>query len=112
MVPAEEAPEPSFNVEDLPALTPIALEMAPNTYYFRQAGAYQELAAAEAAVKALMMTAPNLAAIISDEVVNGQTVHRVLAGRFTDRIEAVLTRSRLQAEGLAANVRQMVLAEG
>lgn len=112
VLPAEEAPEPCFDADELPALTPIALEQTPDTYYFLQSGAYQELAAAEAAVKALLAASPNLPVVISDEVVNGHTVHRVLAGRFTDRIEAVLTRSRLQAAGMTADVRQISLTEG
>jgi len=109
---SEELPQPCFDQEDLPQLTPIALEQAPDTYYFLQAGAYQELAAAEAAVRALLTEQPGLPVVISDETVNGQTVHRVLAGRFTDRIEAVLTCNRLGSIGLAADIRQMTLADG
>lgn len=108
----EELPEPCFDLEDLPAQTPIALEQAPDTYYFLQAGAYPELAAAEAAVRSLLHQQPGLSVVIADETVNGRILHRVLAGRFTDRIEAVLLRERLQAEGVAADVRVMALAEG
>ena len=108
----EELPEPCFDAEDLPSMTPIALEQAPDTYYFLQAGAYQELAAAEAAVRTLLQEQPGLSVVISDETVNGLMLHRVLAGRFTDRIEAVLLRERLQANGVSADVRVMALAEG
>ncbi len=108
----EALPEPCFDAEDLPTLTPIALEQNPDTYYFLQAGAFQELAAAEAAVQALLVEQPGLRVVISDETVDGQTIHRVLAGRFTDRIEAVLVRTRLQADGHKADVRTMILAEG
>ncbi|MBC7448740.1 MAG: septal ring lytic transglycosylase RlpA family protein [Hymenobacteraceae bacterium] len=108
----EDLPEPCFDAEDLPALTPIALEQAPDIYYFLQAGAYQEMTAAEAAVRELLTEQPGLSVVISDETVDGHVIHRVLAGRFTDRIEAILMRNRLQADGVAADVRQMLLAEG
>ncbi len=109
---SDELPEPCFDMEDLPSLTPIALEQAPDTYYFLQAGAFSELAAAEAAVKRLLTQEPGLPVVISDETVNGTTVHRVLAGRFTDRIEAVLLRQRLSSAGMAADVRTLALTEG
>ena len=105
-------PEPCFDQEDLPSQTPIALEQAPDTYYFLQAGAFQELAAAEAAAHKLLTEQPGLSVIISDEMVNGLTIHRVLAGRFTDRIEATLLCDRLKAHGVRADVRVMALAEG
>ena len=108
----DELPEPCFDMEDLPSLTPIALEQAPDTYYFLQAGAYQELGAAEAAVRGLLRVQPGMSVVISDETVGGQTIHRVLAGRFTDRLEAVLVRQRLQAGGMAVDVRTMSLTEG
>ncbi len=104
--------EPCFDKEDLPSQTAIAFEQMPDTYYFLQAGAYADLATAEAAAHKLLADQPGLPVIISDENVNGQTIHRVLAGRFTDRIEATLLRDRLQVEGLSADVRVMALAEG
>ncbi len=108
----EEMPAPCFDMDDLPQLTPIALEQTPDTYYFLRAGAYTELAAAEAAVKALIAEQPGMPVVISDENVNGQTVHRVFAGRFTDHIEAVIVRNRLQAEGFAADVQRIELSAG
>jgi rare lipoprotein A len=108
----EELPEPCFDMDDLPQLTPIALEQAPDTYYFLRAGAYKELAAAEAAVHALLTEQPGLPVVISDETIEGQTIHRVLAGRFTDRIEAVIVRNRLQAGGFAADVQRIELSAG
>lgn len=112
----EESPnsssEPCFDAEDLPQAAPVALEQAPDTYYFLQTRAYQELATAEAAARTLLTEQPGLPVVIADEIVNGLTVYRVLAGRFTDRIEAVLSRERLQATGVSADVRVMALAEG
>lgn len=110
----EEAPLPCFDDEDLPQLTPVALELPqPDHYYFLQVGAYAEVARAEALVRALLHDQPNVPAIVSDGTdERGQLIHRVLVGRFVDRIEAVLTQERLRAAGLRVDVHEIVLVDG
>ena len=109
----EPAALPCFDDEDLPQLTPAALELPqPDHYYFLQVGAYAELDRAEAIVHALLSEQPNLPVIVSDANEGGQLIHRVLVGRFTDRTEAMLISNRLRASGLKSDIREIALADG
>lgn len=107
----EALPAPCFDADELPQFTPIALDLHQDHYYFLEAGTYRELARAEAALRQVLAQDPELSAIVSDETVNGQVVHRVLAGRFNDRLEAVLTSNRLRAAGLQPAVRELSLTD-
>lgn len=107
----EEQPGPCFDADELPQLTPIALDLQQDHYYFLEAGAYRELARAEAALQQVLVQDPNLSVIVSDETVNGQLIHRVLAGRFTDRLEAMLISNRLRVAGMQPAIRELVLTD-
>ncbi|GGK83538.1 septal ring lytic transglycosylase RlpA family protein [Rufibacter glacialis] len=90
--------------------TPIVAPLVPvlgNTKVFViQAGAYGNLENAEAQVEKLRKLYQKMPIALVEETVNGQKVHRILAGRFVTKATADQARQDLNKKGFQGLVKQ------
>ena len=75
-------------------------------YYVIQAGAFGDVKNAEMQSEKIKTLQNDLLVTLTQEKVNGKTVHRVLAGRFTDRQLADRIKPELDKAGIPTLVRQ------
>jgi rare lipoprotein A len=75
-------------------------------YYVIQAGSFSDLKNAELQSQKIKSLQNDMQVTLTQENVNGKTVHRVLAGRFTDRQLADRVKTELSKAGIPTLVRQ------
>ncbi|MFC5271077.1 septal ring lytic transglycosylase RlpA family protein [Adhaeribacter terreus] len=75
-------------------------------YYVIQAGSFSDLKNAELQSQKIKALQNDVLVTLTQETVNGKTVHRVLAGRFTDRQIADRVKTELSKAGIPTLVRQ------
>ena len=75
-------------------------------YFVIQAGSFSDLKNAEVQSEKIKALQNDIMVTLTQENVNGKTVHRVLAGRFTDRLVADRVKNELSKAGIPTLVRQ------
>ena len=75
-------------------------------YYVIQAGSFSDLKNAELQSQKIKALQTDVLVTLTQENVNGKTVHRVLAGRFTDRQVADRVKNELSKAGIPTLERQ------
>ena len=75
-------------------------------YYVIQAGSFGDLKNAEMQSEKIKALQKDMLITLTHETINGKTVHRVLAGRFTDRQVADRIKEELGKAGIPTLVRQ------
>lgn len=91
-----------------PVIKPVVVPaVTPQPVYVVQAGAYGNVANAEAQVEKLRRMYQKMPIALVEETVNGQKVHRILAGRFVSKTTAEQARKDLGKKGFNGLVRQM-----
>ncbi|MBC3540583.1 septal ring lytic transglycosylase RlpA family protein [Rufibacter sediminis] len=105
---------PVVNPTETPAGTPTASVIAPVTptlsqthLFVIQAGAYGNLSNAQAQVEKMRRMYQKMPIALVEETVNGQKVHRILAGRFVTKATAEQARKDLGKKGIQGLVRTM-----
>ncbi|WP_205503574.1 septal ring lytic transglycosylase RlpA family protein [Rufibacter psychrotolerans] len=88
--------------------TPITPSLAQTQVYVVQAGAFGNLAYATAQVEKLRKLYQKMPIVLVEETVNGQKVHRILAGRFVSKTTAEQARQDLGKKGFQGLVRVAV----
>ncbi len=91
---------------EVPSEVALADTVVADVYFVIQAGSFSDKKNAElqsAKIKALQADLP---VTLTQENVNGKTIHRVLAGRFTDRQVADRVKTELEKAGMPTLVRQ------
>jgi rare lipoprotein A len=100
------APAP---MADAPLALPTGPLLAahPATRFLVQAGTFADAQHAQALRDRILALDPALAVELSEEIIAGKTLQRVLIGQLDSWLAAEAVRRRLQAKGLAGLVRQL-----
>jgi rare lipoprotein A len=102
------ATAPAITSSEATALPPGALLAAPPAARFLvQAGTFADAQNAQAMRDRLLALDAALAVTLSEEIIAGKTVNRVLVGQLDSWLAAETVRRRLQAKGVASLVRQL-----
>ena len=91
---------------EVPSETALADSVVAEVYYVVQAGSFSDLKNAEMQSEKIKALQADLPVTLTQENVNGKIIHRVLAGRFTDRQVADKVKATLSKAGLPTLVRQ------
>jgi rare lipoprotein A len=95
-------------LSQVPATAPETASLATNIPYFIiQAGAFSEHANAMFHSEKIKSLDQHLAIQLKEEFVNGQRIHRVMAGQFASRAEAEAFKSKLGQKGINGLIKQM-----
>ncbi len=90
-----------------PVAAPLATPIMAEAYYVIQAGSFSDQSKAQLQwnkIKAFMQDLPIL---LNEDMVNGKKVHRVVAGKFTDRATAEQARAELEKNGISGLIKQI-----
>ncbi|WP_026462041.1 septal ring lytic transglycosylase RlpA family protein [Adhaeribacter aquaticus] len=79
-------------------------------YFIIQAGAFADETNAILQSEKLKALDVNLPVALTEELVKGKKVHRVVAGKFTNRAQAEQFKSKLQKKGISGMVKQVYTA--
>ena len=91
---------------EVPSETALVDSVVAEVYYVVQAGSFSDLKNAEIQSEKIKALQADLPVTLTQENVNGKIIHRVLAGRFTDRQVADKVKATLSKAGLPTLVRQ------
>ena len=91
---------------EVPSETALVDSVVAEVYYVVQAGSFSDLKNAEMQSEKIKALQADLPVTLTQENVNGKIIHRVLAGRFTDRQAADKVKATLSKAGLPTLVRQ------
>ena len=91
---------------EVPSEVALADSVVAEVYYVIQAGSFSDLKNAEMQSEKIKALQADLPVTLTQEKVNGKTIHRVLAGRFTDRQVADRVKVVLDKAGMPTLVRQ------
>ena len=91
---------------EVPSETALVDSVVAEVYYVVQAGSFSDLKNAEMQSEKIKALQADLPVTLTQENVNGKIIHRVLAGRFTDRQVADKVKATLSKAGLPTLVRQ------
>lgn len=91
---------------EVPSEVALADSVVADVYYVIQAGSFSDLKNAEMQSEKIKSLQADLPVTLTQENVNGKTIHRVLAGRFADRQVADRVKATLSKAGLPTLVRQ------
>ena len=91
---------------EVPSETALVDSVVAEVYYVVQAGSFSDLKNAEMQSEKIKALQADLPVTLTQENVNGKIIHRVFAGRFTDRQVADKVKATLSKAGLPTLVRQ------
>jgi rare lipoprotein A len=87
--------------------SPVAPVLAQTQFFAVQAGSFEDLDNAEAQVEQMRRFYQKMPIALVEENINGQLVHRVLAGRFVSKATAEQARKDLWKKGVTGLVRSL-----
>ncbi|KAA9340193.1 septal ring lytic transglycosylase RlpA family protein [Adhaeribacter soli] len=91
---------------EVPPTVALADSVASDVYFVIQAGSFSDFKNAELQSEKIKTLQADLPVILTKETVGGKTIHRVLAGRFSDRQVADRIKQNLDKAGIPTLVRQ------
>ncbi|MFC6996326.1 septal ring lytic transglycosylase RlpA family protein [Rufibacter roseus] len=84
--------------------------LAQQKYFVVQAGAFSTQGNAELQVEKLRRIYQKMPIARQEDIVNGKTVHRIIAGRFANRAEAEKAKKELESKGFGGLVKEIAEA--
>jgi rare lipoprotein A len=91
---------------EVPPTVALADSVASDVYFVIQAGSFSDVKNAELQSEKIKTLQADLPVMLTKETVGGKTIHRVLAGRFSDRQVADRIKKNLDKAGIPTLVRQ------
>ncbi|RNI23528.1 septal ring lytic transglycosylase RlpA family protein [Rufibacter latericius] len=98
---------PSTSVSAVSISDPVVPTLSKSQVFVIQAGSYGNLNYAEAQVEKMRRMYQKMPIALVEETVNGQKVHRILAGRFVSKATAEQARRDLVKKGIQGLVKSM-----
>lgn len=98
-------PKPLINPDSIHTTPPAQL-----TYFVIQAGSFTDQANALLQSEKLKALKQGLPVVLTEEIVKGKKMHRVVAGRFNNRGEAEQFKAELAKQGIPVLIKQLPLA--
>lgn len=88
-------------------LTPIASPLFTASYFVIQAGSFSDPDKAKLYSERIKSFNQKLPIVTNEDTVNGKKIHRVVAGKFTDRSTAEQVKAELEKNGITGMVKQI-----
>jgi rare lipoprotein A len=88
-------------------LTPVASPLFSTSYFVIQAGSFSDPDKAKLYSDKIKAFNQELPIVTSEDTVNGKKIHRVVAGKFTDRSAAEQAKAELEKNGVLGMVKQI-----
>lgn len=101
--PALVTTEPLDSTQILPVATPLY----PDFHFVIQVGSFADQTKARLQSDKIKAFQQNLPIVLHEDTINGQKVHRVVAGKFPDRAAAEQARAELAKNGILGLIKQI-----
>jgi len=88
-------------------LTPIASPLFTASYFVIQAGSFTDPEKARSFSDKIKAFIKELPIVTNEDTVNGKKIHRVVAGKFSDRSAAEQAKAELEKNGISGMVKQI-----